>query len=212
MKELVVATKNRGKLEEFQRIFGELGVRCVGADGLELPDVVEDGATFSDNALKKAREVALGTGRLTLADDSGLEVDSLGGAPGVYSARYAGDAGAEANVRKLLGALEQVPDGQRTARFRCVLALVRPSGDRVEIVGTAEGRCEGSIARTPSGDRGFGYDPIFVPAGHTCTMAELDAAEKDALSHRGSACRAMRDALAAHLARDASGDSGAKRP
>jgi XTP/dITP diphosphohydrolase len=199
---LLVATRNAGKLEEFRRIFGDLGVTIVGAAELALADVVEDGATFEANATKKARESAIASGLMTLADDSGLEVDALFGAPGVHSARYAG-GGAEANVRKLLGALESTPDEARTARFRCVLALADPSGPLGEEVLLAQGTCEGTIIRSPRGGGGFGYDPVFVPEGKALTMAEISDAEKDALSHRGRACAAMRERLVAYLTRRA---------
>jgi XTP/dITP diphosphohydrolase len=191
---VLAATKNPGKLEEFRRIFPE--VELVSADELGLPDVVEDGATFEANAAKKARELSEKSGLLALGDDSGLEVDALGGAPGVLSARYSG-GGAEANVRKLLDALRGVPDPRRTARFRCVIALA--DGGVIEL---ASGACEGRIDREPRGSGGFGYDPIFVPLeGDGRTMAELAGAEKDALSHRGRACRALRPVLLRRAAR-----------
>lgn len=164
----------------------------MSAGELALPAPEEDGETFAENAIKKARAAALASGEMTLADDSGLEVDALNGAPGVHSARYAGDKGSAANMKKLLGALESVPEGMRSARFRCVLALVDPKGPLGEEVLLAEGRCEGTIARDPRGTGGFGYDPIFVPEGGEWTMSELSDAEKDAISHRGKACAAMR--------------------
>lgn len=206
---LLVATKNGGKLDEFRRIFGDLDVTIVGAEELALPDVEEDGETFEANATKKARESAAASGLMTLADDSGLEVDALFGAPGVHSARYAGGGGAEANVRKLLTALESTPDGSRTARFRCVLALVDPSGPLGDEVILAEGRCEGRIARSARGAHGFGYDPVFVPDGGEETMAEIDDAAKDRISHRGRACASMRERLVAYLERRAGAAGGA---
>ncbi|AKF07785.1 RdgB/HAM1 family non-canonical purine NTP pyrophosphatase [Sandaracinus amylolyticus] len=196
---LLIATKNRGKLEEFRRIFGDLGVELVSADELGLPDVEETGDTFEANAILKAEAQAAASGCMTIADDSGLEVDALDGAPGVYSARYAGAGGSEANVRKLLAALADVPDERRTARFRCVLALADPRGALGARVELTEGRCEGRIAHQPSGSGGFGYDPVFVPADGDATMAELSATAKDAISHRGRACARMRERLAAYL-------------
>lgn len=196
---LLVATKNRGKLEEFRRILAGLDVELVSADELGLPDVDETGETFEANAILKAKAQAEASGLMALADDSGLEVDALGGAPGVRSARYADGGGAEANVRKLLAALDDVPDDRRGARFRCVIALADPGGplgDRIEL---AEGRCEGRIARAPSGSGGFGYDPVFVPEGLDRTMAEISAKTKDDISHRGRACEALRARLAAYL-------------
>lgn len=197
---LLVATKNRGKVEELRRIFAGLDVELVGADELALDDVEETGETFEANALLKARAYAHASGLMALADDSGLEVDALGGAPGVHSARYAGDGGAEANVRKLLAALAHVEDARRTARFRCVLALVDPTGPLGQGALLAEGACEGRIARAPRGSGGFGYDPIFVPEGMSVTMAEISEAEKDRISHRGRASEVMRARLTAYLA------------
>lgn len=198
-RKLLVATKNRGKLEEFRRIFGDLELELVGADELGLPDVDETGETFEANALLKARAQAAASGLMTLADDSGLEVDALSGAPGVQSARYAGGGGSEANVRKLLAALEHVPDERRGARFRCVLALVDPGGPLGEGALIADGRSEGSIVRAPRGSGGFGYDPIFLPEGLDRTMAEISEGEKDRISHRGRASEAMRERLMTYL-------------
>ena len=197
---LLVATKNRGKLEELRRIFDGLDVELVGADELALGDVEETGETFEANALLKARAYAQASGLMALADDSGLEVDALGGAPGVRSARYAGEGGSEANVRKLLAALESVEDARRTARFRCVLAVVDPTGPLGQDALLAEGACEGRIARAPRGSGGFGYDPVFVPEGMSATMAEISEAEKDRISHRGRASGVMRARLLAYLA------------
>ena len=197
---VLVATRNAGKVREFRRLLGLSGVEVVSIDelSLDVPDVVEDAETFEDNAEKKARELAAATGLLTIGDDSGLEVDALHGAPGVYSARYGGGGGTEANVRKLLGALEDVPEGSRAARFRCVLALVDPTDIDAEVA-FGKGVCEGRITREPRGQGGFGYDPVFVPHGEERTMAELSADEKNALSHRARACAALRDALMAQI-------------
>lgn len=201
---VVVATKNVGKLVELRQLLEVPGLELVGVDraGLELPDVEETGDTYLDNALLKARTIAALTGGLVLADDSGLEVDALGGAPGVRSARYAGDAGPRANTEKLLAAMADVPDGARTARFRCVIVVVSADASCPAVI--AEGRCEGSIARAMRGGGGFGYDPVFevaprelaeLPgrgASEQVTMAELGDGEKNRISHRGRAVSALR--------------------
>ena len=154
----------------------------------DLPEVIEDGATFEDNAIKKAVTIARLTEMWTIADDTGLEVDALGGEPGVYSARYAGEpVSYEANNAKLLSALVGTKD--RTARFRCVIALSSPSGD----ARTVEGRCEGSIIDALRGDGGFGYDPLFEPVGYGQTFAEMDIDEKNRISHRAVALQKARD-------------------
>jgi XTP/dITP diphosphohydrolase len=180
---LVLATRNRHKIGEIAALFSLPGVRLVGAqDYPDAPEVVEDGCTFEENAAKKAVTLARATGEWALADDSGLEVDALGGAPGIRSARYAGESAGDAgNVAKLLLSLAGAAD--RRARFRCVLALSDPKGN----VRTIEGRCEGRIAGEPRGAGGFGYDPVFVPDGHRITFAEMDADEKNRLSHRARA-------------------------
>jgi XTP/dITP diphosphohydrolase len=173
-------------------------VRVVSAEEVGAPDVDEDQDTFEGNARKKALEGAAFSGLVTLADDSGLEVDALGGAPGVHSARYSGGS-AEANVEKLLGALASTPEPARTARFRCVLALVDPSTPEAPIL--ARGVLEGSIARARRGRNGFGYDPVFLPLGYGATLAELEDREKDSLSHRARALEAMREHIEARFGR-----------
>lgn len=186
---IVLATRNREKLAELRRILGDLDVELVPADELGLDDVEETGDTFEANALLKARAAAEEAGSPAMADDSGLVVDALEGAPGVRSARFAGVHGDdEANNAKLLAELEDVPDDERTARFVCAAALVTPDGREWVRHGTMEGR----IVREPRGDGGFGYDPLFVGEGETRTNAELPAEVKDARSHRGAAFRAMR--------------------
>jgi XTP/dITP diphosphohydrolase len=196
VKPLLVATRNRGKLRELVALFGPAGVTCDSlADHPEVGDVDETGRTFEENARLKASAAARACGHWALGEDSGLEVDALGGAPGVFSARYAGSHGNDAaNNSKLLAELAGRAD--RAARYRCAMALARPDGD---IVATTAGTCEGRIAEAPRGGGGFGYDPLFVPDGRNLTMAELSPAEKDALSHRGRAARAMRPLLALHL-------------
>lgn len=183
---LLVATRNRHKLEEIRQIFAAPGLELVAADEVPgLPeDVVEDADTFEGNALKKARELCRASGLWTLADDSGLEVEALGNAPGVYSARYAGEpCSYPANNAKLLRELAGVDD--RRARFRCVIALCAPDGREW----TVAGHCPGRIIHEARGSNGFGYDPLFVPDGHDKTFAELDGAAKNGLSHRGQALR-----------------------
>ncbi len=186
--QLLIATRNAHKLEEIREILDFPGVDIVGADAIPgLPDVVEDGDTFEANATKKAVELSAASGMLTLADDSGLEVDALDKAPGVYSARYAGEPSDDkANIRKLLVDLDGVQN--RTARFRCAMALATPDGASE----TVDGRCEGRIVLRPRGDHGFGYDPVFVPDGSEQTFSELDSAAKHRISHRGSALAAAK--------------------
>lgn len=191
---LVVATSNRGKLDELCALLAGLPVhvRPVGEVTSEPPAVVEDGATFADNAVKKARAVAHATMMMTVADDSGLEVDVLGGRPGVESARFAHDRATDAeNNAALLAQIEAAGAERAHARFRCVLALVDPFTSGGEPA-TAEGVCEGTITRVARGSGGFGYDPLFVVAGTETTLAELDAEAKNRVSHRAHAAAALR--------------------
>lgn len=198
--DLVIATGNRGKVRELSELLsgGGLRVRSL-ADFPAAPQVREDGDTYLDNARIKARAAATHTGLAALADDSGLEVDALAGAPGVRSARYAAAAGAgsgdAANTAFLLRCLSTSPDPRRSARFRCVIVVATPDGR--ELVG--EGICSGRIAVRPRGTNGFGYDPVFVPDGSTATFAEMSDAEKRAISHRAAACAALRPALLSFL-------------
>lgn len=185
---IVLATGNAGKIREFADLLGPLGFEFLpqAEFGIEPPE--ETGETFEDNALLKARYAAALSGLPAMADDSGLEVDALRGAPGVRSARYAGDgAGDLANLKKLLEAMQSVPDDSRSARFRCVIALVGRAEDRSPVLG--RGVWEGAILRAPRGSGGFGYDPVFAPRGEQRSVAELAAAEKHAQSHRGAALR-----------------------
>ncbi len=193
MKKLVVATRNRGKIKEIQALLeGMVESVICSADIDGFSDTVEDGVTFEENALKKAREAALFTGLPALADDSGLVVDALNGRPGVYSARFAGDgAGDEANNVQLLKELKNIESDRRQAAFVCVLAFVTPNG--VERI--FAGRVGGQVLTVPRGSEGFGYDPLFLVAGFNRTMAELDLAEKNSISHRGQAFRQFRDYL-----------------
>lgn len=185
--ELVIATRNQGKLREIRRLLEETEIRVLGLDAFaDLPEVEEDGETFAENARKKAATVARLTGRLTLADDSGLEVRHLGGAPGVRSARYAGEAADDAaNNRKLLGALAGVPRAGRRGAFVCAMALCGPDGD----CHLFAGRLEGIIGEEPRGGGGFGYDPLFLVPEYGKTLAELPLEIKNRISHRGQALR-----------------------
>jgi XTP/dITP diphosphohydrolase len=194
---LLLASANQGKLRELRTILDGLPVELVGLAeaGLgEPPEVEETGDTFLENALLKGRAYAAWSGLAAVADDSGLEVDALGGAPGVRSARYAGQgAGDQANLDKLLAALDGVPPERRTARFRCAAVLVDPGGGEWH----AEAAWEGRVLAAPRGSGGFGYDPVFLPDGWDRTSAEVDQATKDAASHRGKAFRALRPAIEA---------------
>ncbi|HMO05074.1 MAG TPA: RdgB/HAM1 family non-canonical purine NTP pyrophosphatase [Kiritimatiellia bacterium] len=184
---LVIATRNRHKLDEIRAILDQPTLELLSSfDFPGVPDVEETGTTFEENAALKARALATATGLWAMGDDSGLEVDALGGAPGVYSARYAGLPAVDyaANNRKLLAALAGQPD--RRARFRTVLALAAPDGRLF----TCEGTCPGTIADAPRGEGGFGYDPLFIPDGSTLAFAEMPAAEKNRISHRGRALAA----------------------
>jgi XTP/dITP diphosphohydrolase len=188
--ELVVATRNRKKVEEIRRILEGVPVALYSLDDFPgCPEVEEDQDTFEGNAVKKATAVAQYTKKPAIADDSGLEVYALNGAPGVFSARYAGEgADDRKNLEKVLSELRGVEEGKRGARFVCVIALAFPEG-RVE---TFDGFVEGRIGTGPKGVSGFGYDPVFYPKGHGRTFAEMDADEKDALSHRGMALKELR--------------------
>lgn len=211
---LVIATGNRGKLAEIRALLAGLPVEVLGIGDVMTPPVVdEDGETFVANALKKARAVARATGMITLADDSGLEVDALGGRPGVRSARYAREGASDAeNNAKLLVELEGVPPERRSARFRCAMALVDPWARPEERESVVEGACEGSIRLQPSGQGGFGYDPLFVVAERGCTMAELDESEKNRLSHRGRALSRLRPVLEERVRGRLAEGSGAPVP
>jgi XTP/dITP diphosphohydrolase len=191
---IAIASRNPGKIREIRSICADWPVGWVTVDEHEAwPDVEETGESYLENALLKARAVADGVGVPAVADDSGIEVDALGGAPGPRSARYAGEeATDEQNLRMMIRALAGVPAGGRTARYRCLAVLAWPDGREV----SAEGTCEGSLVSNPRGTGGFGYDPIFVPAGWEQTMAELSPEEKDRISHRGRAFRALSDLVA----------------
>lgn len=192
---LVLATRNPGKIVEIRAILSSLPVELVTLEGLpEIGSAEEDGLTFEQNATKKALHVWKATGLAALADDSGLEVDALGGRPGILSARFAGEEATHAeNNRKLLALLSGVPPERRRARFVCVAALAKPDGEVV----LTRGEVEGVISETPSGSRGFGYDPVFYLPAYGRTIAELDEATKNNISHRAGALRAMRPVIEA---------------
>ncbi|NTU43666.1 MAG: RdgB/HAM1 family non-canonical purine NTP pyrophosphatase [Nitrospirales bacterium] len=196
--EMVLATRNAKKVEEMNRILQGLDIVILSLDAFpSCPEVEEDQATFGGNAEKKALTVARHTGKAAMADDSGLVVDSLDGAPGVLSARYSGEGATdESNVRKLLSEMESVPDGERTGRFVCSIALAFPvTADSPERVESFAGVVEGVIGREVRGRKGFGYDPLFYPIGFDRTFAEMDAHEKDGLSHRGKALEKLKTFL-----------------
>lgn len=201
MVKLLVATNNPGKVREYAELLaglpGPISFTLPAQEGLTL-EVEETGDTFEENARLKAQAFARASGLLTLADDSGLEVDALGGAPGVRSARYAGPGASDVDrYRKLLRALEGVPQGQRSARFHCVVAVGLPGGELY----TAEGLCEGEIGFSPKGDHGFGYDPVFIVEGYQGqTMAELPPHVKNQISHRARALHAIQPVLAQLIA------------
>jgi XTP/dITP diphosphohydrolase len=196
---IVLATRNPGKLAELRRILAAAGVSAAVTDLDDvpgMPEVAETGRTFAENALLKARAVAAFTGLPAVADDSGLCVDVLNGMPGVLSARWSGSHGDDAaNLRLLLGQLADVPAGGRGAQFVCVAALVLPAGGEH----LAEGTVRGRLTCSPRGSNGFGYDPIFVPDGFEATTAQISAEEKDRISHRGKALRALAPAIAREL-------------
>ncbi len=189
MVDIVVATKNRGKLREISRLLEETDYRVLGLDLFpDAPDVVEDGDTFTANARKKAEAIARHTKKLTLADDSGLVVECLNGAPGVHSARYAGDDATDAdNNRKLLQELRDVPESRRQAAFRCVMALVDPNGS----CRTFDGELKGVILPHLQGDGGFGYDPLFMVREYGQSLAEIPLDIKNRISHRGQALKKL---------------------
>jgi XTP/dITP diphosphohydrolase len=193
---VVLATGNAGKLTELRRLLEGLGLELEPQSAFGIAPPPETGATFLDNALLKARHAAIGSGLPAIADDSGLEVDALGGRPGVHSARFAGEGATDAqNLRKLLDAVASVPLERRSARYRCVLVYLRHAADTQPIV--ASGCWEGRLAGAARGSGGFGYDPVFEIPALGSTVAELDVETKNALSHRGQAMRLLRSQLLA---------------
>ncbi|SOC02853.1 XTP/dITP diphosphohydrolase [Ureibacillus xyleni] len=192
MKQVVIATKNKGKAKDFEALFTPLGYEVVTMfDVAPDMEIEETGTTFEENAELKAETLANALGTLVIADDSGLAIDALGGKPGVYSARYAGDHDDEANIVKVLENMQDVPDEKRTARFCCALAIAGPNMKTYTVFGT----CEGVILHEKRGTNGFGYDPIFFVPELGRSMAELSPEEKGAISHRGNAIRKLADQL-----------------
>ncbi len=189
-KTIVLASSNAGKLREFNQLLGGLHIEVLPQSRFNVSDADETGLTFVENALLKARHAAQHTGLPALADDSGLEVDALQGAPGIYSARYAGPGASDAaNLEKLLGALKDVPEQNRGARFQCVLVYLRHALDPTPLI--CQGSWEGRILREPRGANGFGYDPVFYVPTHSLSAAELSPEIKNSLSHRGQALRQL---------------------
>jgi XTP/dITP diphosphohydrolase len=192
VEKIILASSNQGKLREFRDIFQSYQVQFIPQSELGVSDADETGLSFVENAIIKARNASMVTGLPSLSDDSGIEVDALRGAPGIYSARYAGIAGAgadAANNEKLLHALSDVPDHQRTARFQCVIVYMRHAEDPTPLI--CQGTWEGLILPTAQGANGFGYDPLFYVPTHSCASAQLDKAVKNSLSHRGQALRQL---------------------
>ena len=196
---LILASSNRGKLVEMRELLSGLEVELIPQVDLGIGDADEIASTFVENALLKARHAARASGLAALGDDSGICVDELGGAPGLYSARYAGAHGdAQANIGKLLHELRDVPDARRAAHFYCVIVLLRSADDPMPLI--AEGRWDGSILEAPRGNGGFGYDPVFYDPALRIGAAELDASIKNRVSHRGQALARMRELLSSALA------------
>ncbi|HWS03629.1 MAG TPA: RdgB/HAM1 family non-canonical purine NTP pyrophosphatase [Gammaproteobacteria bacterium] len=194
MTTIVLASNNPGKVREFNALLAGHHTEVVPQSNYQVPDVEETGLTFVENALIKARNAALHTGLAAIADDSGIEVDALNGAPGIYSARYAGPGATDqANLEKLLLDLSDIPESERTARFQCLMVYLRHANDPTPLI--FQGTWEGRILFAPRGTGGFGYDPVFFVPTHTCSSAELPPEIKNALSHRGQALRKLVAAL-----------------
>ncbi len=196
MKKIVLASNNKGKVREFGAMLSTLNMEVIPQATFNIEDADETGLTFVENAIIKARHASAIAGLPAIADDSGLEVDFLNGAPGIYSARYSGKGATdEKNLYKLLDALKNVPEEKRTARFQCVLVYMRHAEDPTPII--CQGTWEGVITTEPQGENGFGYDPIFYVPSHNCSSAQLDADKKNKLSHRGKALKKLLAALTA---------------
>ena len=196
MNRIIIASQNKHKLEEFEAITKKFGLAIVSRNDAGIPDVevVEDGETFEENSYKKAYEIMKLSGEMTIADDSGLMVDALDGAPGVYSARFSGEGATDrSNNEKLLALLADTPHEKRTAKFVSVITMIYPGGDKI----VARGECPGHIITEERGCGGFGYDPLFVPDGYDMTFAELGAAEKNKISHRARALEELERQLEA---------------
>lgn len=191
---IVLASNNAGKVREINQLLEGAGIRVVPQGDFGVPEAEETGLTFVENAILKARNAAQHSGLPAIADDSGIEVDALHGAPGIHSARYAGTGASDAdNLIKLLHALDSVPEAQRGARFQCVLVYLRHAADPTPLI--SQGTWEGRILEAPRGENGFGYDPVFYVPTQGCSAAELDPAVKNGLSHRGQALRHLRRLL-----------------
>ncbi|MBN45915.1 MULTISPECIES: RdgB/HAM1 family non-canonical purine NTP pyrophosphatase [unclassified Methylophaga] len=188
MSKIVLASGNIGKLRELSQILSPLGLELIAQSDLNVPEADETGLSFVENALIKARNASLLTGLPAIADDSGIEVDALHGAPGIFSSRYAGpDASDTDNIQALLEAMKDVPETERTARFQCVVVFMRHAEDPTPLI--CQGSWQGQILQMPMGDEGFGYDPVFWVSETDCTAAELSPEQKHAISHRGKAMR-----------------------
>ncbi|MCG7981343.1 MAG: RdgB/HAM1 family non-canonical purine NTP pyrophosphatase [Candidatus Thiodiazotropha lotti] len=193
---IVLASNNAGKVREINQLLASEQITVVPQKDFNIPDAIEDGLSFVENAIKKARHASSLSGLPAIADDSGIEVDALSGAPGIYSARFAG-AGAsdEENLQKLLSRIEDIPEEKRTARFQCLMVYMRHAEDPTPII--CQGSWEGRILFEPQGENGFGYDPIFYVPTHDCSSAQLEPQTKNSLSHRGQALKALLQALSA---------------
>lgn len=191
---IVLASNNAGKVREINQLLVSEQITVVAQKEFSIPDAIEDGLSFVENAIKKARHAASLSGLPAIADDSGIEVDALNGAPGIYSARFAGPGATdEANLQKLLAHLKQTPEDQRSARFQCLLVYMRHAEDPTPII--CQGTWEGKILTEPRGENGFGYDPVFYVPTHDCSSAELAPEIKNSLSHRGQALKKLLQAL-----------------
>jgi XTP/dITP diphosphohydrolase len=192
---IVLASNNAGKVREINQLLASEHIQVVPQKEFDIPDAVEDGLSFVENAIKKARHAAALSGLPAIADDSGIEVDALNGAPGIYSARFAGvGASDQENLEKLLEMVKDVPDESRTARFQCLMVYMRHSEDPTPII--CQGTWEGRLLHQPQGENGFGYDPIFFVPTHSCSSAELPPEVKNSISHRGQALQKILQALA----------------
>lgn len=195
MKNIVLASNNPGKVREFNKLFSDYEIEVVPQAELGVEEAEETGLTFVENAILKARNAAQHTGLAAIADDSGIEVDALNGAPGIYSARYAGKgANDQKNLEKLLHELANTPEEKRSARFQCLIVYMRHAEDPTPLI--CQGTWEGKILNQPQGENGFGYDPVFYVPEHNCSSAELPPEVKNSISHRGQALRLLMDALA----------------
>jgi len=195
VKKFVLASNNKGKLREFNNMFANMSINVLPQSEFNIEEVEETGLSFVENAILKARNAALHSGLPAIADDSGIEVDALQGAPGIYSARFAGVGASDAdNLKKLLKELEGVPTAERSARFQCLLVYMRHANDPTPII--CQGTWEGVILEAPQGENGFGYDPVFFVPEKNCSSAELDADVKNSMSHRGKALQLLSKKLA----------------